>query len=130
MLDGIVLPAGAYTIDLFMNVSVSSFAPGSNFWISWIPNTLWNTPFGIDFSLMTTPFATNDAFSSYIYSTNRIATITITNPAGTFASYMSTNNFFLSTGTQSLFIMWGYDPVIAGTSNLVINSYNVHFNKM
>jgi hypothetical protein len=29
-----------------------------------------------------------------------------------------------------LFIMWGYDPLASGSSNLVINSYNVHFNKM
>lgn len=129
MIDGITLPPGAYNIDLFMNVSVVFLGSVSNFWISWIPNTLWNTPFGIDFSLMTAPF-TNDGFSNYIYTTNRIATITITNPAGTYASYMSTNNFFLSHGTESLFIMWSFNPLTAGDAHHVINSFNVHFNKM
>lgn len=129
MIDGITLPPGAYNIDLFMNVSVVFLGSVSNFWISWIPNTLWNTPFGIDFSLMTAPF-TNDGFSNYIYTTNRIATITITNPAGTYASYMSTNNFFLSHGTESLFIMWSFNPLTAGEAHHVINSFNVHFNKM
>lgn len=129
MIDGITLPAGAYNIDFFMNVSVISVGSVSNFWISWIPTTLWNTPFGIDFTAPMAPF-TNDGFSNYIYTTNRIATITITNPAGTYASYMSTNNFFLSHGTESMFIMWNYNPLFAGSASYIINSFNVHFNKM
>jgi hypothetical protein len=96
--------------------------------VSWISTAWWNVPLGINFALPSI-FPTTRSFADRIYITNALANIPITNPAGTRVSYMSINNFFTSTGVESLFVMALQNPQGAG-SDIQINSFEVRFNRI
>lgn len=128
MIDGLVLEPGAYNVDFNLDITRLTGTGSVSFFVAWIPSTVWNTPVGIDFTLPTV-FSSQVAFADYIGISNSIANIPITNPAGTQSSYMSINNFFISTGVESLFIMARMNPM-GGGSNIQINSFSVQFNKL
>ena len=132
MIDGLILPPGAYNVDFFLDITkVSGNGIPTAFWVSWIKTSWWNTPFGIDFSLPPAPGgpANQAALLNLGLVTNRIGIISVTNPAGTQAAYMSINNFFISTGTESLFIMGNVNPM-GSPPTYQINSFQVNFNKI
>lgn len=128
MIDGLVLEPGAYNVDFHLDITRWFGAGSVSFFVAWIPSTVWNTPVGIDFTLPSA-FASHVAFANYVGISNTIAHIPITNPTGTQASYMSINNFFISTGVESMFIMARMDPS-GGGSSIQINSFSVQFNKL
>lgn len=127
--SGITLEPGAYNIDFFLDVFsvVNGLASPvrPQFFLTWTRNTTWNTPFGFDFAQPGAP--TN--FANLVGVTNSFAYISVTNPTGTQSSYMTVNNFFISTGTETLFIMARLNPM-GGNHQIQINSFSVHFNKM
>lgn len=130
MVDGLRIPSGPYNVDFFIDVTRLSGSGSASFFVAWIPTTWWNTPFGIDTTIPPAPGAPTHAnLPNAIGITNSIANIPMTNPAGTQAAYMSINNFFISTGTESLFIMARMNPM-GGGSTFRINSFQVNFNKI
>lgn len=130
MVDGLRIPSGAYNVDFFIDVTRLSGGGSASFFVAWIPTTWWNTPYGIDTAIPPAPGAPTHAnLPNAIGITNSIANIPMTNPAGTQAAYMSINNFFLSTGVESLFIMARMNPM-GGGSTFQINSFQVNFNKL
>lgn len=128
MIDGLVLEPGSYNVDFHIDITRLTGTGQASFFVAWIPNTWWNTPIGIDFTLPTI-FANQVDFANAVGISNTIANIPITNPAGTQSAYMSINNFFISTGVENLFIMSRQNPM-GGGSNIQINSFEVRFNRI
>lgn len=128
MIDGLVLEPGSYNIDLHLDITRLSGTGSASFFVAWLPSTWWNTPIGIDFT-MPTIFASQVDFANFLGISNTVANIPITNPAGTQSVYMSINNFFVSTGVESLFIMSRQNPM-GGGSSIQINSFEVRFNRI